>query len=71
MNDMWQLTSTSQSLNSPSLCETVRSGRQVLRRVMGAESLNTETRTIEMLTLGCSTASFYKMPILVGYSYNS
>ena len=30
---------------------------------MGAESLNAETRTIETLTLGCSTASFYKMPI--------
>ena len=30
-----------------------------LRTVMGAEFLNTETKTIEMLTLGYSTASFY------------
>ena len=43
VNDMWQLTGTSQSLNSPSLHKTVRSGRQV------AESLNAETGTIETL----------------------
>ena len=64
-NDMWQLAGTSQSaLNgpSPSLRETVWSGCRALDgTVMGAESLNAETRAIEMLTLS----------ILAGYSYNS
>ena len=41
---------TSQSLNGPSLRETVQSNHAgCLRTVMGAEYLNAETRTIETL----------------------
>ena len=35
MNDMWQLAGTSQSLNGPSLCETVQSGHRVLENCDG------------------------------------
>ena len=71
MNGMWQLACTSQSLNGPSLHETVPSGRRVLENCDGAESLNAETRTIESLTLGCSIAFSTKCQYLAGYSYNS
>ena len=67
MNDMWPLAGTSQSLNGPSLCEPVSwSGHRELENsdmMMGAESLNAETRMIETLTLGCSTASFYEVDV--------